>query len=81
MELTSKNSDSFYVYIFFTFFFTLRYLLRAAVLAIVAYCSSSRPCELQDVRIGAFKKDETNEGIWFDKFHGKRKGGTNLLFT
>ena len=45
------------------------------MLAIVAFCSSSRPGELRGMRIGALRKDKNDLGIWISKFHGKNKGG------
>ena len=66
----------YYLTYFSIFFFSyFSYLLRNAVLAITAFCSSSRPCELRDVRVGAFRVDEQGRGVWFNKHHGKRKGG------
>ena len=35
------------------------------MLAITAFCSSSRPCELRDVRVGAFRVDEEGKMALF----------------
>ena len=52
-----------------------RYLLVRAALAILAFCSSSRPAELQDVTFGQVLRDSEDRGIWFRKIHAKNKKG------
>ena len=58
--------------------FVLRYLLVRAALAIMAFCSSSRPAELADVTFSQVTRDELDRGVWFKKIHAKNKKGTSI---
>ena len=60
--------------------FVLRYLLVRAALAIMAFCSSSRPAELADVTFSQVTRDELDRGVWFKKIHAKNKKGTTILW-
>ena len=60
---------------FCKYFFYLRYLLVRGAMAIMAFCSSSRPAEMIECTFSQVTRDQSDRGIWFKKIHAKNRKG------